>query len=178
MFRKLGAISLVAMSIWMTACPSSRDEGGSQAAIPNSPCGTQIPAQYCTQYNPGQYPYSPYGNNYTYGNYGYGYYNNGYYTPGYGNQVPYGCPGGYQPMYTGGAYRGTTYTCIQISYMQSQYNQYGYQPYYPSGYAWGGGYVGAGPVHACDPYLAYSCGTSGAVCQAAFGQRAGYCVQR
>jgi hypothetical protein len=159
---------LVALSaLTFGACSKNDGNNSTPAAVPATACGTGIPSQYCTAYNPNSYPNYPYGSGgyYPYGASGYG-------IPYYGGSG-YGCPYGYQPLYTGGYY-GSQYTCVQYNYMSS----FGYNSYYPSNYAWGTGYVGYGPAQMCDTYVAGSCGADPTLyCMPSFGTRYGYCVR-
>lgn len=161
-FSFLALISLI-------SCKGGDDNSGS-AAVPQSPCGNNIPAHQCANYNPNVY-------------------NPNYFPGQYPGQFPgqypngYGCPPNFQPLYTGGVWMNSGMTCIRGAYFQSYYTNYGVTPYYNPSFYWGAsvgghGHYGPGPAQACDSYLRYSCGSQGAFCAPAFGQRFGFCVNR
>lgn len=159
-------------SLGLGACQNgdnSNNPPTNQAVTPQA-CGTTIPSQYCTTYNPGAYGY----NNLSYGTYGYGYYGNGGFAG-------YGCPIGYQPLYLGSyygyGYTGygyaptTSYTCVVTNYFNG-YNA-GYTPYYAYGHHWAN-HASRGPAMACTVGAG---GCPHGKCLAFSGSNMGYCAR-
>jgi hypothetical protein len=163
---------ILTAGLGLGACGDSNNSTPPNANVAATPqaCGTTIPGQYCTNYNPTAYPYT---NNLSYGTYGYGYY-------GASGFAGYGCPLGYQPLYLGSYYgagygtygMGTTtqYTCVVNTYFNG-YNS-GYTPYYAYGTRWAN--QKRGPAQACT-VGANTCPRG--KCLAFSGSNMGYCAR-
>lgn len=171
----LGALVLGALL--SGACNKDDNNNNNTAVVPQQPCGNGIPSQYCTSFNPTAYPY------YGQGGYNYGLYG---FSPTAGI---YGCPVGYQPVYTGGFaggyYAGSVgmaanaYTCVSYNYFSNYYSGYNFYQYPGTGWGWPGGISGYGPLQYCDSNVGGSCGTAtNAYCQPQMGQRMGFCISR
>jgi hypothetical protein len=165
--KNLVLLSLVIACLGLAAC--QKEEQGN--AMAPQACGYGIPSQYCVSYNPSMYN-NPYGSYYTGNQYSWG-----QYQPYYYQNFAYGCPAGYQPMYTGNAWSGSGYTCVSVQFVGSYQYQYGRYPYYPSNWSWSSSYSGYGTAQACDVTVASCCGAQ-AACEPMWGGRYGVCVVR
>lgn len=166
----LAGFATLALAACQNSGSSTSTPTGTLAATPQQACGSTIPSQYCTSYNPGAYGYS----SLSYGNYGYGYYG----TSGFAG---YGCPVGYQPLYMGstygygygtyGNYGSSAYTCVATNYFNGYSS--GYTPYYAYGQRWANNHMGHGPAQACTVGTACPQGN----CLAFAGSNLGYCAR-